>query len=133
MVGCFFILSFLKNDRIVADNLYLLRKNYFLQWLLLQLFLRLKIIVILNRVHAGLPLGDSKKAGSSNVGLDLSYVWEVAPHFELSVTTGYIAYFFKKYPILFWDVHYFSRQIQLVWFHWLQVLNIILMINSLLV
>lgn len=60
--------------------------------------------------HVGLPLGDTKDAITVTTGVDVAYVWEVAPNFELGITTGYSAYFYKEAQrINFMDYRYDFR------------------------
>lgn len=47
--------------------------------------------------HIGLPVGDTADNMSFNLGADAAYVWNVAPNFELGVTTGYSHYLAKDY------------------------------------
>ncbi|TDE27718.1 hypothetical protein E0I61_13435 [Flavobacterium ranwuense] len=42
--------------------------------------------------HVGLPTGDIKDAYSVNLGVDVTYMWNVTDKFSAGVTTGYTAY-----------------------------------------
>lgn len=46
--------------------------------------------------HFGLPTGDISEVYSVNAGVDVAYVWKVAPKFDLGITSGYSYYFVKS-------------------------------------
>ncbi|MGV8914962.1 MAG: outer membrane beta-barrel protein [Kaistella sp.] len=46
--------------------------------------------------HIGIPTGDAGDVFGFNAGVDLAYVWRVAPNFDLGLTTGYSHYFVKS-------------------------------------
>lgn len=46
--------------------------------------------------HIGLPTGDHSEAYTFNLGADVAYTFEVAPNFQLGVTSGYSHYFGKN-------------------------------------
>ncbi|MDQ6529800.1 hypothetical protein [Flavobacterium sp. LHD-85] len=48
-------------------------------------------------VHAGVVLGDLKDSYTSNFGVDVAYLWNVADKFSVGATSGYTVYIPKSY------------------------------------
>ncbi len=49
-------------------------------------------------VYGGVPVGDAGDTHSFNVGVDLSYLWELSSDFSAGLTTGYHVGFGKDLP-----------------------------------
>ena len=48
-------------------------------------------------VHVGIPVGDTADVSSFNLGVDLGYLWTLAPDFKLGAKVGYDHFIGKDY------------------------------------